>query len=220
MNTRTVDTGSTGQTMNQGTSPYFGRDVERVLIVAASECTGIAGELQGMLSPMAREPVQVHALTPDLDPALLEVASGEGETVVVSIDFRHSQAAERLNLLLARRHIPCLFNTISDAGLQVGPWTYYGHTPCWQCDRTSSAFFRTRRGAPGTTAEYRDADMAATIAAALSRIFDGSSDLIEGMVASHAFGTGEDRLSRSLKDPLCTVCSIWSRQPTEQFYVQ
>jgi hypothetical protein len=125
--------------------------------------------------------------------------------------------AELANRELEKNKIPCLFVTVEAGQCRIGPWTYYGHTPCWQCSETTNKFFFGELQSDHGSHRPADADIALAVADALRDIAAGTSSLIEGSIL---IDSPERRSQRILKDPLCPVCSLWARQPTEAFYVE
>lgn len=135
--------------------------------------------------------------------------------VILSVD---DERASGLNVQLEELKKPALFIYRGELDTRVGPWCHYGHTPCPACIDSISGCFTSAENPPGGPRKTVDEGSLATL---IESIFDtilaGSSPLIAGAVIHH---NGAERIEYVLKDPLCPVCSIWSRQPMEALYAQ
>ncbi|WP_386066663.1 hypothetical protein ACFJIW_19390 [Tahibacter sp. UC22_41] len=189
-------------------SDYLGGTITRIRLFASAPNTALAQALCDHLQQLGATRSSVVALDAD----------GDGADLAICIAGEADDAVAALNRRLSRQALPCLFVHVDGGRAQLGPWTYYGHTPCWACYRTTLRFFR---GQPQLADHGGSADPAVFVpfvTAQLLALLRGESALIGGAVL--AVGGGEADAARALKDPLCEVCSIWSRQPTEAFYVQ
>lgn len=154
----------------------------------------------------ATEPLPLHALA-------------NVDACVVLLSSCHSdQDAAELNVQLEQLKIPTLFVSCGSERVRVGPWCHYGHTACLACVDSISRCFAdadTTRGRAGQGLD--DADLAGLIENTFTAILARCSPLLDGAVLHH---DGADRVEYVLKDPLCPVCSSWSRQPMETLYAQ
>lgn len=197
-------------------SDYLGRDRREVAILCGADCELVAQLVESKFAETGRTAAVIKVSGEDEAERVIASASEKATTfVVICVDG--SAIPPCANRALQKRAIPCLFVAISKQWCRIGPWTYYGHTACWKCDDTASGFFY---GGPPARPDAHcpsDEEMADNIAAAFEGIAAGRSELISGMI----FVDSPVRsVERTLKDPLCPICSTWSRQPTEAFYVE
>jgi hypothetical protein len=192
-------------------SAYIGGILNSVIVHAASQHEAIALRIVDAVTSLGVSEV-VWRQYESVHQASVESHGQDVDTLVICLDDERGENAAELNLQLSKQNIPCLFVTVAGSNSRIGPWTYFGHTPCWECYRTTCRFFGVGAAPVGATL-WSDAEMAALIKQSILEILEGTSALIGGSI--HCPG-GE---LRALKDPLCDICSIWSRQPTEAFYV-
>lgn len=199
-----------------GHSDYLGRDRRQVAILYGADCELLAQLVERKLAENGRNTALIKASGEgDAERAIASVSGTNTTFVVISTDG--STLPPRANRALQKRSIPCLFVAISEQRCRIGPWTYYGHTACWKCDDTATGFFYGGPAARLDAHRPSEADMAGSIAVAFDDIASGRSELISGMIFVDSPGRS---VERTLKDPLCPICSRWSRQPTEAFYVE
>ncbi|OBU49734.1 hypothetical protein [Stenotrophomonas maltophilia] len=182
----------------------------RVCILHAPDLHGLAHRVADRLG------ASLSALTVTMeDAALAAPALRDAHTCIVMLPAGCPDAA-KINIQLEQLKIPTLFVERGVDTLRTGPWCHYGHTACPACIASIAPCFPAARAQDeGQPLTLDESDTADRIENTFTAILARRSPLVDGAVIHH---DGTDRVEYVLKDPLCPVCSTWSRQPMEALY--
>lgn len=182
----------------------------RVCIVHAPDLHGLAHHVAYRLS------ASLATWTVSMEDAALQAnAVRDAQACIVILPARYPDAA-RINVQLEQLKMPTLFVERAHASLRTGPWCHYGHTPCPACIDSIAPCFATEYVQGMEQPHCLDESNAAgCIESTFTAILARRSPLVKGAVIHH---DGTDRVEYVLKDPLCPVCSAWSRQPLEALH--
>ncbi|MEG2803373.1 hypothetical protein [Stenotrophomonas sp.] len=183
---------------------------DRVCILHAPDLHGLAHRVADRLGAS----LSASTLAID-DAALATPAMRDAQACIVLLPAGSPDAAG-INLQLEQLKIPTLFVERGTDTLRTGPWCHYGHTACPACIASIAPCFTAAPAQDeGQSAGLDEGDTAHRIENTFTAILARRSPLVDGAVIHHG---GTDRVEYVLKDPLCPVCSTWSRQPMEALY--
>ncbi len=179
-----------------------------------------------VLSPLELQPLAeqisaalqggIKVLPASIGEELSSIAAVSDADIFIVIQTSEDECAQALNAELHSIGRPTLFVFVSDSGIRIGPWCHYGHTACLACVDLVSRCFPSTHKAPELSSEpFDNILLAIFIKNIFEAILSGQSKLVGGAVIHY---DDEARVEYVLKDPLCHVCSIWSRQPVEALY--